>query len=113
MQHDLTSAYLSFLVLPSVSETSRYNLRNADDFATIHCRSQQNYMSFLPSVVRNWNDLTQQAKQLNSLLSFKSFQTRDKSKVPKYFYAGKRYWQVIHTISPCNCGAVENAYHFF
>ena len=53
--------------------------------------------------------------------------------MPKYFYAGKRYWQVIHarlrtncsalnsdlyskniTDSPsCNCGAVENAYHFF
>ena len=45
MQHDLTPAYLSFLVPPSVSETSRYNLRNADDFTTIHCRSQQYYMS--------------------------------------------------------------------
>ena len=133
MQHDLTPAYLSFLVPPSVSETSRYNLRNADDFTTIPCRSQQYYTSFLPSVVRDWNNLPQHAKQINSLLSFKSFQARNKTKVPKHFYTGKRYWQVMHTrirtncsalnsdlysknitdSSLCSCGAVENAHHFF
>ena len=133
MQHDLTPAYLSFLVPPSISETSRYNLRNADDFTTIQCRSQQYYTSFLPSVVRDWNNLPQHAKQINSLLSFKSFQARNKTKLPKHFYTGKRYWQVMHTrmrtncsalnsdlysknitdSSLCSCGAVENAHHFF
>lgn len=108
MLHDLTPAYLSFLVPPSVSETSRYNLRNADDFTTIQCRSQQYYTSFLPSVVRDWNNLPQHAKQINSLLSFKSFQARNKTKVPKHFYTGKRYWQVMHTRIRTNCSALNS-----
>ena len=37
MQHDLTPDYLSSLVPLSVSETSRYNLRNADDYTTNTC----------------------------------------------------------------------------
>ena len=41
MQHDLVPGYLSTLVPPSVSEISRYNLRNANDFTTIRCSSQQ------------------------------------------------------------------------
>ena len=134
MQHDLTPAYLTNLVPTSVSETSRYTLRNADDYATIQCKTQYHYSPFLPSVVREWNNLPQQAKQINSLMSFKAFLTRDKIKVPKYFYKGKRKWQVIHTRIRTNCsalnsdlfvkkkivdspsftyGAIENAYHFF
>ena len=73
MQHDLTPAYLTNLVPPSVSETSRYNLPNADDYATIHHKTQYHYSSFLPSVVREWNSLPQQAKQIYSLNSFKAF----------------------------------------
>lgn len=111
MQNDLTPAYLSFLVPPSISETSRYNLRNADDFTTIQCRSQQYYTSFLPSVVRDWNNLPQHAKQINSLLSFKSFQARNKTKVPKHFYTGKRYWQVMHTRIRTNCSALNSDLH--
>ena len=133
MQHDLTPPYLTNLVPPSVSETSRYPLRNADDYATIQCKTQYHYSPFLPSVVREWNNLPQQAKQINSLTSFKAYLTRDKIKVPKYFYKGKRKLQVMHTRirtncsalnkdlfrknivdSPsCTCGAIENAYHFF
>ena len=133
MQHDLTPPYLTNLVPPSVSETSRYPLRNADDYATIQCKTQYHYSSFLPSVVREWNNLPQQAKQINSLTSFKAYLTRDKIKVPKYFYKGKCKLQVMHTRIRTNCsalnsdlfrknivdspsytcGAIENAYHFF
>ena len=133
MQHDLTPSYLSNLVPPSVSETSRYALRNADDYTTILCNSQHHYSSFLPTVVRDWNNLPQQAKQIGSLISFKAFLTKDKIQIPKYYYTGKRKWQVMHTrirtnssalntdlfrknivdSASCTCGAIENAYHFF
>ena len=86
MQHDLAPTYLTNLVPPSVSETSRYALRNADDYTTIQCKTQHHYSSFLSSVIRDWNNLPQQAKQINSLVSFKAYSTRDKIKVPKYFY---------------------------
>ena len=136
MQHDLTPAYLSSLVPLSVSETSRYNLRNAADYTTITCRTQLYYSSFVPSAVREWNELPEVAKQISSLHSFKLFLNHDRVAVSKYFYHGKRKAQILHTRlrtgcsslnndlylylkniieSPsCVCGAaVENAYHFF
>ena len=133
MQHDLAPTYLTNLVPPSVSETSRYALRNADDYTTIQCKTQHYYSSFLPSVIRDWNNLPQQAKQINSLVSFKAYLTRDKIKFPKYVNQGKRKWQVMHTrirtncsalnsdlfvkniidSASCTCGAIENAYQFF
>ena len=67
MQHDLTPNYLSSLVPLSVSETSRYNLRNADDFTTITCRTQLYFSSFVPSAVREWNWLPEVAKQISCI----------------------------------------------
>ena len=134
MQHDLTPLYLSSLVPPSISETTRYNLRNADDYTTLNCRTQLYYTSFVPSVIREWNALPGAAKQISTLHSFKVFLNQDKTAIPKYFNYGKRKSQVLHTRlrtgcsslnndlylknisqSPCcACGAsVENAYHFF
>ena len=73
MQHDLTPLYLSSLVPPSISETTRYNLRNADDYTTLNCRTQLYYTSFVPSVIREWNALPGAAKQISTLHSFKVF----------------------------------------
>ena len=133
MQHDLVPGYLSALVPPSVSEISRYNLRNANDFTTIRCSSQQYYSTFIPSVVREWNNLPEEAKQIGSLISFKFYLNRDKKKVPKYYGIGKRKLQILHTrlrtkcsslnndlflknmteSALCACGAIENAHHYF
>ena len=88
MQHDLVPGYLSSLVPPSVSEISRYNLRNANDYTAIHCRTQQYYSTFIPAVVREWNNLPEEAKQFGSLISFKTFLNRDRKKVPKYYFVG-------------------------
>ena len=95
MQHDLVPNYLSSLVPFSVSELSRYNLRNANDYSTIHCRTQQNYKTFLPSVVRDWNGLPEEAKQLNSLLSFKTYLNRERKKVPKTFLSWQKKISII------------------
>ena len=85
MQHDLAPTYLTNLVPPSFSETSRYALRNADDYTTIQCKTQHHYSSFLPSVIRDWNNLPQQAKQINSLVSLKAYLTQIKLKVQSIF----------------------------
>ena len=80
MQNDLVPGYLATLVPPSVSEISRYNLRTANDFTSIHCRTQQYYSTFIPSAVREWTNLSEEAKQIGSLISFKTFLNRDKKK---------------------------------
>ena len=90
MQNDLVPCYLATLVPPSVSEISRYNLRNANDFTSIHCRTQQYYSTFIPSAVREWNNLSEEAKQIGSLISFKTFLNQDKKKSPELLCHGQK-----------------------
>ena len=133
IKNNLTPTYLSSLVPESVGQTSRYNLRNSNDLLTINARTSLYSNSFLPSTVRDWNNLTREARQVDSLNMFKQFLNRDREKVPKYFYGGSRRGQLLHTRlrtncsslsndlflkniteSPlCQCGRIENAYHFF
>ena len=133
MMHNLTPLYLSSLIPQSVSNLSRYNLRNANDLQTIDARTQQYYQSFLPSTTRDWNALSLEAKQSDSVHSFKRFLAKDKTSVPYHFYIGSRQSQILHTRlrtncsslnldlflkniseSPlCRCGSIENVQHFF
>ena len=108
MHHDLTPPYLSSLVTLSISETTRYNVRNADDYTTINCRTQLYYTSFVPSVVREWNGLPGAVKQISSLHSFKVFLNQDRTVVPKYFNHGKRKTQVLHTRLRTGCSSLNN-----
>ena len=133
MVKNFTPLYLSTLVPQSVSNMSRYNLRNSNDLQTLDARTNQYYTSFLPSSVRAWNDLSDEANECESVNSFKHFLQKDKSKVPKHFYSGCRKSQILLTRlrtncsslnfdlfvkniadSPlCRCGSIENAQHFF
>ena len=117
--------YLSLLVPPSVSNVSRYNLRNSNDSQTID-ETTQYYNSFcdhLPDVEANESD---------SVNSFKRFLNQNKTPVPKYYYTGSKKAQILHTRlrticssinmdlflkniseSPlCRCGSLENNQYF-
>ena len=133
MTHNLAPLYLSSLVPSTVSNISRYNLRNSNNLQTMDARTTLYYNSFLPSTVRAWNEVPEEAKQSDSVNAFKRFLNKDKSHIPKHFYVGKRKAQILHTRlrtncsslnldlfmrnisdSPiCKCGSVENAQHFF
>ena len=52
MTHNLASLYLSL----TVSNISRYNLRNSSNLQAIDARTTLYYNSFLPSTVRDWSD---------------------------------------------------------
>ena len=133
MSHNLTPLYLSSLVLQSVSNILRYSLRNSNYLQTIDARTTLYYNSFLPSTVRAWNNVHDEAKQSDSLNTFKYFLNKDKMRIPKHFHVGSRKAQVLYTRlrtncsslnldlfwrnisdSPlCQCGSIENAQHYF
>ena len=133
MTNALSPLYLSSLVPQTVSNASRYNLRNSSDLQTVEARTSLFYNSFLPSTVRAWNSLSSTAKQPDSTYSFKYFLNKDKDSTPKYYYAGSRKAQIFHTRLRtvcsslkldlflknmfdsliCLCGSVEDAQHFF
>ena len=62
------------------------------------------------SVVREWNNLPEEAKQIGSLISFKFYLNRNKKKVPKYYGIGKRKLQILHTRlrSATKCSSLNN-----
>ena len=87
MYNDLTPDYLSSLAPPSVKEILRYNLRNANDVQTINVRTALYFSLFLPSVIREWNNISDNDKYVDSIDSFilQIIISWNKSTVPKYF----------------------------
>ena len=70
MYTNLTPSYLSDLVPQTVSSVSRYNLRNSHALQTVDARSNNYYYSFLPSTVREWNNLPSDVTQSESIAAF-------------------------------------------
>ena len=133
MQNDLSPAYLSSLVPPTVGSTSAYSLRNSTNLLTVRAKSQLYFNSFLPSVIRDWNGLPEEIRSSASLSVFKHKLNRDSKMPSKFYFIGKRLGQIYHARlrtncsslnqhlfsknlidNPlCICGSVEDTYHYF
>ena len=57
MFNNLSPEYRSSLIPPTVNTLSQYNLRNAQNIHTVNTRTTQYFNSFLPSSIREWNNL--------------------------------------------------------
>ena len=132
MQNDLSPDYLCSLVPPTIGSTSSYPLRNANDLQIIYANSQLYYNSFLPSAVRELNELPEQTRNSSSLNIFKTRINSNINLPPSYYFTGKRIGQIYHARlrtkcsslrqhlfsknlidSPrCACGSVEDNHHF-
>ena len=117
----------------SVDHASSYKLRNSHNLRPIATRTNLYYNSFLPSVIKDCNELPFVVGKLDSVCSFKNYLNRDFTPVPKYYLTGDRKSQILHTRlrtncsslnndlflkiisdSPlCSCDSVENTQHFF
>ena len=111
MQNGLSPNYLSSLMPDNVGNNSAYNLRNAQNLNTVHANSQLYYESFLPSVTRDWNELTEEVRNTPTLSSFNRRLDSDLNAVPKFFFDGKRLGQIYHVLVRMRCSAF-NAHLF-
>ena len=129
MFHGITPSYLSNLI-PTNSQ-NRYNLRNNSNVPLIHARTQLYKNSFLPSVIRDWNNLPDHIKMLPTFSSFKRHLYSTIQKPPDYYKIGIRFGQIHHTClrlcsslnfdlhrkniindPHCSCGAIETSNHY-
>ena len=94
MYNHLAPEYLPSLIPQQINDISRYNLRNSHNIQTIRAKTNQYNNSFLPSTLKDWNNLPIEAKQANTLGSFKYFLKKDKKYMPKYYYYGNRKAQI-------------------
>ena len=107
MNQNLTPLYLTSLVPQSVGNVSRYNLRIANNLQGINTGTAQYQQSFLPSTIREWNELPNEAKECRSVNSFKYFLNKTREHTPKYFYTGNCKAQLLHTRLRTNCRSLN------
>ena len=133
MKNHLCPPYLSQLIPPHVGQTTRYNLRNENNLSTIQSRTNLYHNSFLPSTIRDWNELPINIRSSTSIGIFKRCIRDNTNKPPDYYHFGPRKLQILHARlrtgcsmlkshlfaknvidSPaCDCGGVENVQHYF
>ena len=133
MKNNLCPPYLASLVPNNVGDASRYNLRNVQHSQTVHAYTQLYFNSFLPSVIREWNALSQTTRELSSMECFANQLNSDIIPPQKLYFQGNRLAQIYHARlrtgcstlrlhlyskniieSPlCNCGEIEDSFHFF
>ena len=91
---------------------------------TIRARTNQYRDSFLPSTLHLWNNLPLEARQSNTLNSFKLFFKKDILPIPRYYYHGRLrtgcsalnldlFTKNITDSPLCSCGSIENSQHYF
>ena len=90
MANGLSPPYLSDLVPTTVNNSSTYNLCNSNNIHQANAHTSLYYNSFLPSAVRDWNNISDEHRNVGSVLAFKNVLGGDKSVVPKHYLFGNR-----------------------
>ena len=65
------------------------------------------YNFFLPSVVRDWNNIPDDRRNLDSVIAFKNVLSLYKPIVPKHYLFGNRNEQILHTRLRTNCSVLN------
>ena len=132
VNHNLAPDYM-LDIFPSIrSHTSNYVTRNSQDYSIPKCRLQIYENSFVPTAIQEWNALTVETRQSETLSKFMNSISNTTKLPPLYFSFGDRRLNIIHTRirhhcilnkdlfrcniidSPlCTCGSVEDEYHYF
>ena len=84
MSNDLSPAYLTSLV-PSSFENTVYSLRDSQNIRPVLTRTQLYYKSFIPSSIREWNELPFECRNSDSLTIFKHQLNKNLPNIPKYY----------------------------
>ena len=111
MQHQMSPDCLASLVSPTIGSTTNYQLRNSSDLLILHASSLLYFNSFLPSVIRKWNELPDITRELPSIATFKHELNSDMMEIPTYYFDGKRAGQIYHVRLRTNCSSLNE--HLF
>ena len=111
MINGLCPDYLSSLVPPTVRNNTAYSLRNSSDNMYIRLNTQLYCNSFLPSVVRDWNELPHTTRNAPSISAFKRSLNSTLISVPRFYLDGKCIGQIYHSRLRMYCSYLNH--HIF
>ena len=135
MHNNSCPQYLSECLPPVVSDISGYNLRNNENYVLLRCtcRLRISEISFIPSTVRIWNDLSPTIRNLQTISEIKLKIKGGQFKPPVYYGEGSTKFNILHARlrhqcsslkaeltkihvvddPKCSCGSpIEDAIHF-
>ena len=105
-------ALIILLLLYPHQSASTYPLRNSSDLQTLHTNSRLYYKSFLPSAVRDWNELPEQTQNSPSVNIFKNRLNSNLITPPQYYKTAKKTWTNISCYTK-NCMQSSLSTHAF
>ena len=77
----------------------------------IHANTRTYADSFLLSTIQVWINLPDSVGSADTLATFKHLLTLGTSKVPKYYFCGDRFYQVLHTRLQTECSSLNQHLH--
>ena len=104
----LAPTYLNQLVPSLVQNQSQYSLRNSNNIMSVHANSTLYSNSFLPSVIRAWNNLPIEIRNRTSVTQFKCKLAEHINRPPIWFYFGSRKAQMFHTRLELECSSLRH-----
>ena len=96
MFNGLSPNCLNVLIPQTFGESTSYNLRRPNNFRSITCRTTLYKNSFLPSVINDWNCLSDEMKNAGTLSACKYRLNIDKPSPNKLYFFGDRKTHIIH-----------------
>ena len=97
-----------FLLLLLRNATKHNNL---NDTRSVHANAQLYYSSFLPSAIREWNDLPRDIQDSSTVASFKTRLNSNIALPPPYYSTENRLDQIHHTRLRLHCSSLSQ--HLF
>ncbi|MCG8046320.1 MAG: reverse transcriptase domain-containing protein [Candidatus Thiodiazotropha endolucinida] len=105
-------SYISELIPPTVSEVSRYNLRDSSNITVPFTRTATFKRSCIPSSIALWNNLDPSTRMKPTLSSFNyALRFHAIPKVPLYFIQGNRKLSVLHARLRNHCSNLNLDLH--
>ena len=89
--------YLYDCLLPFIREENKLNMRNQTEFRNPLTRLPLFANSFFPSTIKSWNKLSPQLRNAPTINRFKQATKNQTIKPPKFYIAGCRILNIIHT----------------
>ena len=103
----LVPSYISDLIPPTTRDISRYELRNRDNIAIPFSRTDISQKSCIPSSIALWNNLDQNLRTADTLISFKN-KVKNTNTVPRFYLMGDIFLMVHHARIRNNCSNLNH-----
>ena len=107
-QNDQSPQYLSDLEHATIDSSPNYNLGISNDIYLINARTSHYYNYFPPSAVHEWNNISDDHRNIDAMIAFNNVLSHDKPIVPKHYYLfGNRKEQTLNTRLRTNCSVLN------